>query len=349
MGRDLSELLNRLLDRDLDLTEASDLENEIASDPAVRREYEGLQRVRTSLQSLADRDAPPASLDALVDPLILGKPEGVSPRPWVRWLATAAVVVLGVTVVFEVQRRQPVSTASNWQELALDGVGAEPTKRFALAPLPTSAAPERRPVGATERLLAAPAPEIDSEIEQPPAMEVLGPLDDEEMRSRKGGAWNAAQMQISDVEQEDDHGSSEGRKISASDVSSTATARQKGVALTNEDAGANLRPTTRKTPQSSGWPDAAVPSAVGQLFVFMEADTAWKSFELRAPAEAGRYSLRIRIEGGRVLEVWPVANPPATTRQVRASQLVLGLEIDGVADGEYAAEVVVESREPPAR
>jgi hypothetical protein len=50
-----------------------------------------------------------------------------------------------------------------------------------------------------------------------------------------------------------------------------------------------------------------------------------------------------------VREVWPVANPPAPTNQVRASQLVLGLEIENVTDGQYAAEVVVEPRRPPDR
>jgi hypothetical protein len=76
----------------------------------------------------------------------------------------------------------------------------------------------------------------------------------------------------------------------------------------------------------------------------MEAETAWRGFEPDGPSEAGRYALRIRVEGGVVREVWPVANPPAPARQVRASQLVLGLEVDNVPDGEYAAEVVVEPR-----
>jgi hypothetical protein len=81
----------------------------------------------------------------------------------------------------------------------------------------------------------------------------------------------------------------------------------------------------------------------------MEAETAWRSFEPERPCEAGRYTLRIRIENGVVREVWPVANPSATTRQVRASQLVLGLDIEDVADGEYAAEVVIEPDHGPRR
>ena len=345
--RDYSEQLNRLLDGDLGAHEAQEIKKEIVSDAAVRREYEGLQRVRSALRSLAQRESPPDSLDVVVDPLILGQPAGVSSRPWVRWLATAAVVVLGVTVVFEVQRRQPESTARNWQELALDGVGAEPTKRFALAPLPTSAAPESQPVGATDRLLAAPAPEIDSDIEQPPAMEVLGPLDGEEMRSRKGGL-KVAEPLNSGVEKEREQRSAEGQMSASPEKSVSATARSKMESLTGEEGGAELE-STATTIQHNRWPGTAAPAAGGQLFVFMDADTAWKSFEPRAPSEAGRYSLRIKIEDGRVLEVWPVANPPATTRQVRASQLVLGLEIEGVPDGEYSAEVVVEPRDPPTR
>jgi hypothetical protein len=156
-------------------------------------------------------------------------------------------------------------------------------------------------------------------------------------------------MQASEAEQNDARPSSQDRKISFPDTPPAAPDRSKSAELTREDTASEPHPTTRTSSRSKGWPDAAAPSAGGQLFVFMEAETAWKSFEPPSPSEAGRYSLRIRIEGDRVVEVWPVANPPATTRQVRASQLVLGLEIEGVPDGEYAAEVVIESREPPAR
>jgi len=275
-----------------------------------------------------------------VDPLLRGKPETAFARPWVRRLAAAAVVVLGVSVIIEVQRRQPDPAVHNWQERAREGAAAEPTERFSLAPLPTSSVPaDERPLGAADRLLAAPEPEVDVVLTAAPALEVMGPLD----TATSGDAAGSAQ----------------------DDLEIKPPARHKslaaGVALTDEkrtaEAGvrggpADAEPPLLRTGQPAGRSASegfAAPPAGAQLFVFMEAETAWRSFDPEGPCEAGRYALRIRIENGVVREVWPVANPPAPTRQVRASQLVLGLEIDNVADGEYSAEIVVEPRRPTNR
>lgn len=346
----LTESLSRLIDGDLDSTEAAELASLLESDRSLRRELDGLARVRASLHTLANREQPPGRLDALVDPLLRGKPETTFTRPWVRWAAAAAVVVLGVTVILEVQQRQPDPALLGWQERALEEAAAKPADPFALAPLPTSSVPvAEQPLGATDRLVSAPEPEVDPALDPSPALEVMGPLEvgslSEERRLKRREA-DVAPGNLAKLPS-DDESTSGGRRVSEKyNAPSSTTEGQvqsdSGVAAPpvaqTQDKASQVSPTTS---------DATVAGA--QLFVFMAAETAWRSFEPDGPCEAGRYALRIRIEDGVVREVWPVANPPAPTRQVRASQLVLGLVVDNVADGEYAAEVVVEPRRPPNR
>jgi hypothetical protein len=164
-------------------------------------------------------------------------------------------------------------------------------------------------------------------LEPPPALEVLGPLDDLPGR------------EASNIPRGLD-GAEKGREKYRADDELSAVPAAKAAVEPKQLPSATAAGRARSSSS-----EAAVAHA--QLFVFMAAETAWRSFEPDGPCEAGRYSLRVRIEKGVVRAVWPVANPPAPARQVRASQLVLGLEIDDVADGEYAAEVVVEPRRPP--
>ncbi len=342
MEDSVTERLSRFIDGDLDPVETEEIETAVTSDGKLRRELENLVRVRSSLRALADRDRPPKKLDILVGPLLTGRPDTTLNRPWVRRLAAAAVLVLGVTVVLEVQRRQDGPTRTNWQERALKDGAAEPTERFTLAPLPTaSASADERPVGAADRLMSSPDPEIEPVLEPAPALEVLGPLDDSPAIGKKSGYREGpgpgASINPSRREAEG-KGNEEYRGVDES----SAAAPDKGAVVPKL-----LQTGTATGRARSSSSDAAVAHA--QLFVFMAAETAWRSFEPEGPCEAGRYALRIRVENGVIRAVWPVVNPPAPARQVRASQLVLGLEVENVADGEYSAEVVVESRRPPDR
>ncbi len=331
------ERLSRLLDGDLDPAEAETMAAAIESDRALRRELESLARVRSSLHALAVREHPPGRLDTLVAPLLAGRPDMASARPWLRWLATAAVVVVGATVVFEVVRHEGAPARPNWQEVALEESAAKPTERFTLAPLPTAPANEQRPVSATDRLISAPGPEIETVLEPAPALEVLGPLDESSAATAAGvvvdGPTGRPPAPGRHIEPDT---TGEGEGPTAFNLT-PARSEMKGGGL---DAGSAGR--ARATASEAA-------RARAQLFVFMEAKTAWRSFEPDGPCEAGRYSLRVRIENGVVSAVWPVANPPAPARQVRASQLALGLEIADVADGEYSAEVVVEPQRPQDR
>ncbi len=335
-----TERLSRLIDGDLDPLETEELAATLETDRGSRRELEGLSRVRSSLLSLADRERPPERLDALVDPLLRGQPETAFARPWVRRLAAAAVVVLGVSVIIGVQRRQPDPAVHNWHERAPEGAAAEPTERFSLAPLPTSSVPAvERPLGAADRLLAAPEPEIESVLAAAPVLEVMGPLD-----TATTGDATGSDRKDRDVKPSARH------KSLADDEARTGGQRAAEADL--QDGLEGAEPPLLRAGQSAGRSaskEFATPPAGAQLFIFMKAETAWRSFDPDGPCEAGRYALRIRIENGVVREVWPVANPPAPTNQVRASQLVLGLEIENVTDGQYAAEVVVEPRRPPDR
>jgi hypothetical protein len=249
-------------------------------------------------------------------------------------LASAAVVVLGVTVILEFQRREPPQTAMNWQEKAR-ARASEPHEPFPLAPLPTSTVPEEeRPVGAADHLVAAPDPEIEPSMEAAPPLEVLGPL--ESAVDPADGAGRGAEEALQ----------AKGRAEESTTMGTTSSGERSTTAPPNRTSAKGSAPASPGTDARarSGWAAAGAQVSEGQVFVFMDAATAWRGFEPRAPCEAGRYAVRVRVQDGVIREVWPVANPPAPTRQVRASQLVLGLEIEDVPDGEYSAEVVVEPR-----
>lgn len=324
MQESVTESLSRYIDGDLDPSEVEALEARLESDPELRRELDGLSRVRAALRSYAEGEEPPSELDSLVDPLLRGRPGRSASRVWVRWLATAAAVVLGVTVILEVQRRSPSETMRNWQDVALEQAADRP-EPFSLAPLPTSTVPEQeRPVGAVDHLVAEPAPEIEPSTDPDPALEVLGPLESAEEAARTRGRGEAGG---------DDKAAPRGK-------SDAPTLADEGAFGAAPETGAHRK---------GARPVAEAPVPTAQIFVFMDAKTAWRSFEPHSPCEAGRYTIRIRVQDGLVREVWPVANPPAPSRQVRASQLVLGLEIEGVPDGQYTAEVVVEPKRRTTR
>ena len=92
--------------------------------------------------------------------------------------------------------------------------------------------------------------------------------------------------------------------------------------------------------------DSAPPTGRGQLFVFVDGRSAWREFTPEAACKPGRYSVRIVVAEGRVRQARPVGGAASASPSQRlcAADLVLDLEIEEVEDGEYPAEVVVESR-----
>jgi hypothetical protein len=339
MQEETSVLLSRYLDDDLEPQEAAQLEERFRTEPELAAELESLQRLKRGVANLAAREQPPAQLDQLVEPLLLGRPTPVRVRPWVRWLATAAAIVLGVTVIFEVNRaRFPDRVGSARQSRAVTPK-AQPGERFSLAPLPTSSLPEEeQPLGATDRILASPIPEVA--LSAPPALEVLGPLekkrgsvDDEDLdqarRADSAVAFGA-------TEPGNDRPGASDPTNEALEGQATSPSAPGSTGFLSEDAVDTQAP--------ARWNNQG-PGSRGHLYIFMDGETAWQNFETEMRCQSGRYVVRIRVNNEVVRDVWPVGIPPATPSQrLCAAEIISGLKIENVPDGEYPAEVVVERR-----
>ncbi len=337
----IGETLSRHLDGDLDSDEELKLAARIEAEPGLATELDAMRCIRRSVAALASSERVPPELDSLVEPLLLGKAEPVAIRPWARWLATAAAIVVGATVIIEVNRRNPGPSIESMARLRAEGQTTEPTERFALAPLPTSSLPpDQQPLGAADRLLASPAPDI--ELDNPPPLEVLGPLEEGRAAMSENEAANLPLNEVmakaSAVVAERDAKKGESPRPAvpgARDDRDNSPQREDTVGARETGRGSALR----------SW-EAAPPMGRAQLFVFIDGKSAWREFKPSSACKAGRYSVRVVVAGGFVREVRPVggAASAAPSQRLCAAGLVLDLEIDEVADGEYPAEIVVEPR-----
>jgi hypothetical protein len=328
-----NELLSRHLDGDLDAANTRELVARLEAEPELRAELDAMREIRRSVGFLASSEKAPRELDQLVDSLLRGKPDRVSVRPWLRWLATAAAMILGVTVLIEFNRQSSGPGIESIARVAEETREAEPGDRFTLAPLPTSSlSPEQQPLGASDRLLASPIP--DMEFDQPPPLEVFGPLEGEELPRPVDEAPDVKAL-----------GAAEKRSAAARVSIPKSKEGEKAGLVTRGD----MEPSAGKDAGRAGalqpW-DAAPPTGRAQLFVFVDGKSAWREFTPEAACKPGRYAVRVVIAQGTVREVRPVGGGASATPSQRlcAADLVLQLEIEGVADGEYPAEVVVEPR-----
>jgi hypothetical protein len=342
MDESIVEILSRHLDGDLDNEEELALSARLEAEPALVEELEAMRRIRSSVAALASSEQVPRELDSLVDPLLRGKPEPVVLRPWARWLATAAAVILGATVIIEVNRRNPGPSIEAMSKLRNEAHPAEPTERFTLAPLPTSSlAPEQQPLGASDRLLASPVPDV--ELDDPVPLEVLGPLEEGEIptfeaKETTGIVLNEVIAESSAAGQDEDAKKVERFRPAGppeKGASESAPQREETDGAREAGRGAALQ----------SW-EAAPPTGRAQLFVFINGKSAWREFTPSTTCKAGRYSVRIVVAAGAVREARPVggAASAAPSQRLCAAELVLDLEIAGVGDGEYPAEIVVEPR-----
>ena len=339
-----AERLSRFIDGDLDQAEERDLRACLESEPALAAELTSLIAIRQSLAALAARERAPAELDSLVEPLLRGRPEPIVVRPWARWLATAAVVIVGLTVIYEVNFGHRVPNVEDKLARRSSQSVLEPTERFALAPFPTSSVPpEKQLIGVGERLVASPIPDV--ETGPPPALEVLGPLEE-------GAGDEVSPPSDNDVgsksryEGEDDGVSAtradepRARAAPPAPPPTTKADHMKGRAKTEDVPSRGAASSGRRL-----WRDQTT-TGMGQLFIFVEGKTAWRDFETTEFCSPGRYAVRVKVSGDVVIEVWPVGGATAdrTSHRLCAGQLIVGLTIAGVPTGEYAAEVVVEPR-----
>lgn len=336
------EILSRHLDGDLKADDELELLARLETEPALAKELEMMRRIRRSVAVLASNEQVPAELDSLIDPLRRGKPEPVALRSWARWLATAAAVVLGAAVIIEVNRRNPGPSIESMAKLRNQDHPAEPTERFTLAPLPTSALPpEQQPLGASDRLLSSPAPDI--ELDDTVPLEVLGPLEEGEARTfenQKSAGVPLDEVLAKSRAATEDKGVRTGespRPAAPEEKDDLDRPQQRNEKDSAQEAGRDAAP--------QPWA-ASPPLGQAQLFVFINGKSAWRDFTPSTACKAGRYSVRIVVAGGAVREARPVggAASAAPTQRLCAAGLILGLELDAVADGEYPAEIVVEPR-----
>ena len=338
------ERLSRFIDGDLDQAEERDLRARLESEPALAAELNSLIAVRRSLAALATRERAPAELDSLVEPLLRGRPEPIAVRPWARWLATAAIVVVGLTVIYEVNFGHRVPRVEDKLARRSSQPVLEPTERFALAPFPTSSIPpEKQLIGVGERLLASPIPDV--EPDPLPALEVPGPLEEgagDELSRPRDNYVGSKSRHEGEVDGMSAPWAEEPR-ARAAPLAPPPTSKADPV-----EGRAKTEDVSSRGAASSGirlWRDQTT-TGRGQLFIFVEGKTAWRDFETTAFCSPGRYAVRVKISGDVVLEVWPVGGATAdkTSHRLCAGQLIVGLTIAGVPAGEYAAEVVVEPR-----
>jgi len=331
------ELLSRHLDHELDADEERELQLMLEADPSLAATLDVMRRVRGSVAALAAREAAPPELDSLIDPLLRNPPQPVVVRPWLRWVGAAAAVVLGVTVIIEVNRGAPGAKVTSIARQAASA-HPEPTGRFALAPLPTSSLPpDEQPLGASDKLLASPI--IEPEVETPRPLEVLGPLEEDSAVARGDApAPAAAHIQGTDqvVTPVPEGRLTAGAKSAAEPQAGGRAEAEKGAV----DDGGSGQPSEMRS-----W-EAERPKGRAQVFVFIDGRSAWREFAPSSSCRPGRYMVRIVVGGGVIREARPVGGAASAVPSQRlcAAELIRGLEIENVADGEYPAEVVVERR-----
>jgi len=323
------ERLSRHLDGDLEPGEARELERALVTDPGLRGELAALTRVRSALQALAESEHAPPGLDARIGPL-RRRPESSRPRRRLRWLAAAAAVVLGVTVGVTVSQRSPTVIPAGEPVPATLQAGVDEGAPGSVGVAPPSAA---------DRLEGAPFPQALATAGEAARPLVAGTTPAPPLRERAGLPPGLAD---------------EAPRAPTAD-SDTRPAPAPGTVVEREGRGDPPAAASKLgRPHSArdnldGRSSAADRAAAGRLLVFMGGDTAWQDFEPRVACVAGRHAVRVRVEGGVVRKVWPVWKPLAAPfDSLQASELVVGLAIAGVPDGDYAGEVVIEGPSTPA-
>lgn len=339
-----TESLSRYLDGDLTPSEARAVEERLKNDSELAAELRDIENVQVSLAALAQRDQPPAALDAMMEPLCRSAPLRPGVRPVVRWLGIAAALVLGLSVVMEVRRQYPAPTNDPRSRRVAQTLPTESGERFSLAPLPTSSVSEEdRPLGAVDRLLASPLPEPI--LEEPPAFEVLGPLE--------AGEVDSFDESVKDTTAELS-GRPTGRRESkdkkrmeadASPLPESVSKTLGGPQAEEESTAGSLSPAPRNRGTGAPWGEEAS-SGTSRIYVFVNGETAWKEFRPATRCPIGRYSVRVLISEGRVASAWSLGVNPSipAARRFCAGEAVQGVELENVPDGEYLAELVVEMR-----
>ena len=343
----LRELVSRHLDGDLDEAEEARLEELARTDDALAAEIDSGHQLRKAVAALAERMAPPATLDKVMDPLLRSVPVSARRvRPAYRWLGAAAAVVLGVTVVVDMARRNPEPTL-NRPSPQREHSAQEREEIFELAPLPTADPNERRPFGATDRLLEE-EPVLPAAPEPAP-FEVMGPLQTDESvavsdtKSRSTDDNQAPEGEVSEPTITNSGPAPAKKKVPSQPRPTAGTAslapQEAGPSRTHEDREVASRMMAGgKAPESmaiGGRPRAAV--------LRIDGVEVWSGSA--APCAVGMWRVRTGVSEGKVVSLEPIlgetGNEADGIDDGCLEKALLGVVVVGVTDGVYVAEIVV--------
>jgi hypothetical protein len=320
------ELLSRYLDDDLEGEERGRVERLLKEDDAARSELEGMRQLRRMMVELADREQPPAELDALLEPLRRTVPGPQLVRPTYRWLAAAASVLVAVGVAYQVARQSPAPpmptseapVASPAPHLAQPSLPSQPRQRDARA---------EELVSATDRLLASPLPE--PEVDRPPPLDVIGPLEAPRAEiTQPAPAPPAA------------------RSVAAADDAAALERESESppVRRRSQDLGQWAPEPDRETARSADHPTVAMEgaaaksmrlsrSAVSSLEVVVNGDTLRVPVTRLPELEPGSFALLLEVVAGEIHACRPASDAiPDTERACRA---VVGTAVGEIRDGSY--------------
>jgi hypothetical protein len=327
------ELASRLVDGDLEPDAAARLEDRARSDAELAALIESFRALRRAVGEVADDMAPPAELDAVVEPL--GRAPASTTgrvRPVYRWLGAAAAAVLAVTVVVEMTRRNPGPTvprrpAPEHTTDADEGV-------FELSPLPSAATggDGRRPIGAADRLLAEEP--LPPDAPEPTTLEVVGPLQE---------AHDHTPTAARETSPTGSGKRTAGRRAppkADTAVADAAGARheQENAVPARPEAAAGKGPARRSAAALDGSAIDAPRSPGARLVVAGE--TVWEG-RLEG-CDPGRYWLIVEVRDGRVVAVtYGAAEADRPSDAPAGTDGLIGVPAGGLVDGEHAADLVV--------
>ncbi|MGD8441842.1 MAG: hypothetical protein PVG53_15020, partial [Holophagae bacterium] len=344
MDDHLIELASRYVDGDLDAEAAARLEQRAASDRELAETIASFRRLRASVASYADRLRPPAELDAVMEPLSrAAEAPRRHVRPAFRWLATAAVVVLGVTVGVEVARRNPEPAAP---DRSPHGRAPEPDRGiFELAPLPSAVATGDRAVGATDRLLEERPTEPP--VPEPPPLEVIGPLSVEADRvpARDEPPTAVSQRQKASAAPQASSAGDQLRdrvRVDAPAEVSSKIDRQRaaGIGSAPKVAPSAATPNDGSVTRRGNGATVELERQATErpAVLIVDGRRIWSGSVVACPE--GRLSVVLELRAGRLVAVRPTSDADETTAAATcAAKQLVGLAIDGLGDGELAAEL----------
>lgn len=341
------ERLSRYLDGDLDAAEAELLEARLAAEPELVAELEALRQLQRHVRAVAERMEPTSDLDATLVPLRRGGPPARRALPpAVRWIGIAAGLALAATVALEVARRPQEPLPPATRRAPTPAPPPSPSEFFQLKPLPTTTTPEeKQPLGAADRLLASPLAEAP--LPEPEALDVRGPLAEEEMAGRAGEAPSSGTGR-----READSRTSPGKSGAVTSERQRGASDHRIVAGAESAAGSVVAPAATlklqdeaKAMSAAEAGDTKKEAAPPVQLVLVGADGD-RVAELEVPPEVGALARRAPKLVVTVADGVIVAVEAGGPRDADGSALgaLEGRAVPGVPDGRYRGSV--EGREP---